>query len=304
MSYEIIYDKQFIKAKKEGQDVFVPMLYWGSNNCYEASSSRNGNGRRSRDWSNMSFITNGRIYTTLEEMILKAQQELKERTAHCEADDYFDKANYKPGDVEKHFGYYTSLAIGGSTRKTTYGAYEGLFRTGCKKALTVEELLQCGVSVVVYMYYFDEAKLKEKGLEPFRLYPKTSDEFISMVDEKMEYLKDSGYNVSISLHASEQTMKRIRREKFPIARKNQGKEYVYVNEYFNLTNENGAFLKNTRNGYRYTYDNYGGKKFGTEKEANTFKKNMSGGDKWTVTKHERRGQVLMPKIIIEKVEAL
>ena len=63
MSYEIIYDKNFIKVEQENKEtVYCPMIYAGSNNCYE--HSYNGRERRARDWSPFTHITKGKLLAT------------------------------------------------------------------------------------------------------------------------------------------------------------------------------------------------------------------------------------------------
>jgi hypothetical protein len=71
MSYEIIYNKQFLKTK-EGK--IIPIILMGSNNCTE--TSRGGRERRVRDWNicNMPYWCNHKIDYTEEELLNEVKQ--------------------------------------------------------------------------------------------------------------------------------------------------------------------------------------------------------------------------------------
>ena len=61
MSYEIIYDKQFIRMPKG----FIPMALAGSNNCYQTGSGNKM--KRSRDWGNWNCIN--KLVCTKDELL-------------------------------------------------------------------------------------------------------------------------------------------------------------------------------------------------------------------------------------------
>lgn len=264
MSYDLIYDKQFIKAEKDGKDVYFPMIYAGPSNCFEIGS-RNRCGRRVRSWENYNVLD--KKYGTLEEMLQKAN-EVRERLIERNKETLKEWPDWDVYSDER-FGYFTGLYFNGN-RKTTFGQYKGLFTTGCKKALTVEELNELGVSVNVHTSIYskeDVEKFKAAGKEEVYFYPQTSKELVEKVDELYEYLKDTPYvSFYISLDASEVTMKRIRRVKFPT--KKTKPEYKEVEEYFVICIVNvGYFYKGTRNGFRYSPYQDGGKRFVSAKAA-------------------------------------
>ena len=132
MSFEIIYDKQFIKVS---ETEFIPMILGGSNNVYEFSN--NGKERRSRSWFSLR-IGNG-LVVTRDEMIKYCEETRNNIIVSNEErinDDWYEEYD------DSEFGYWSSIAINGrSTRQTTYGQFKGLFTTGCKKALTLEQLV-------------------------------------------------------------------------------------------------------------------------------------------------------------------
>jgi hypothetical protein len=280
MSYEIIYQKQFIKAEKNGQEVFVPMIEAGSNNCYEVIRNR-----RARSWFCDTNILNGKNYGTLDEMLSSTERirnGLIERNNHTK-EQYPDWDTYN----DNSFGYYASIAIGGAhTSKTTFKQFEGIYTTGVKKALTVEKLAEYGITtrVFLYIYHNDIEKLKERGYEPFSILVNTSEELIRVLDEKNELLEGSGYRVSITFDGSEREFKDVRKT-FSKETKTVI-ERVDVTEFFTLTDDNGGyFVRNTRNGYRYSfYSTSSTKKFFSEMEAEKFRKKMKNSDRFKVTK--------------------
>lgn len=221
MSYTILYDKQFIKAEKNGEEVFFPMVYGGSNNCYECTNSTRG--RRERNWFLMSRFSDNKKYGTLEEMIACVEAEREEVIKSNELSNKhyakMGKESWCENYSDSQFGYFVALAINGATRTTSFGKYKGLFVTGCRKALTVEELKEFHVNVKIRIHIFDEEtekKFKEAGKEQKTYYPKTSNELIEVLEEVEEYLKDfPEVHFYVGIDASEYTMKHIRKIKFP-----------------------------------------------------------------------------------------
>lgn len=70
MSYEILYNKQFLRTR---EGYIIPIVLMGSNNCTEVQY--NGRERRSRDWSILSG-DNGKIEFTPEEFLGKQEKYL------------------------------------------------------------------------------------------------------------------------------------------------------------------------------------------------------------------------------------
>lgn len=209
MSYDIFYDKQFIKAEKNGQEVFIPMIYGGSSNCFDAGT-KGRDGRRSRDWDISTINLKGAYYGTQETIlnnILAYRESLIERNK--------DKEDLNDNYRDKNFGWFSALSIGSKgTWNTTFNDYKNFYMTGCKKAMTVEELNNNGISVNVYTgsYSWDKEKFEKENKEGFDTYVKTSSELISLIDEKVEYYKDSSIYFYIKINANEDKMKRMRRE--------------------------------------------------------------------------------------------
>jgi hypothetical protein len=272
MSYEIFYDKCFIKAEKDGKDVYFPMVYAGSSNCFEVG--RNGrNGRRERSWWNFKYYLNEKQYGTLEEMLAnlaayreKVIQRNKENNEGYIAE---GKADWCDEYSDERWGYFTGSSFGGGC-KVTYGQFKGIFVTGVRKAITIEELHQFGVNVHIKSFIYsdeDAKKYKEAGNKDIYFTPETSKELIEKLDELEETLKETPYvSLYITMDASEYDMKRIRREKFPT--KKTKPEYKDVDEYFVICVTGiGYLFKGTRNGFQYSPYQTGGKPFVSAKAA-------------------------------------
>lgn len=260
MSYHIYYDKQFIKAEKDGKEVFFPMMYSGDNNCYEVGTYRS-NGRRARDWGNNTYFLGGKFYGTLEEMLAGVEAYKNRIAKNSYSDDEYS---------DEKFGWYAAISFGGGCR-ATYGQFKGLFITGCKKALTVEELRDFGVTVSINSYIYSDknrAQFEAEGQKDIYFVPKTSAELVEKIEELREYIKGYSYvSLYMNMDANERTMKRIRKEKFPTKR-TRPSEYVDVDEYFVIDIKGyGYFHKATRSGFRYSPYESGGKHYINEKAA-------------------------------------
>jgi len=261
MSYEIIYDKNFLKVEDEGVEKFVPFVLTGSNNCYDMYN------RRSRSWWNWTYFTNGDGFATLETMLAKTQSERVEQMERERDEEYSDKS----------WGYYTALSFGGGCR-ATFGQYEGIFKTGCRKAVTVEQLLEySGGYVSVSSGYYDSEKLEKFGKKPFSHSVKTSEELVAKYREAEKFLEGTDLAPRIELGGGEDVGKTIRRRLF---KKPQAeKKRIEVDHCFvvkDFTNGN-YIVKATRNGY--SYSSYGkdyAKKFRLESEAKRYAKKLYG----------------------------
>ena len=237
MSYEIIYDKQFIKVK----DSYVPMVLSGSSNCYEYGN--NGKERRARSWfpfrlSNNLFINN------------EIAKRYWEDSCNDIVDRYIERFNDRKNfmdEVKSSFGYYTGIYINGN-RKTTYGNINGIFKTGIEKALTIEQLKEVNVNVIVKSGYISS---DNKDIKPFSKVVDNEDQFFDAVKECEEYLKNTKISTTVEFSGMyDDKPKYIRRKFFP----KKPKELVKTNTIHNIITSNGAYVyKSTRGGYNYTY---------------------------------------------------
>ena len=255
MSYEIAYDKQFIKVS---ENQFIPMVLSGSNNCTEFT---NGHERRARSWYPWNLGSKS-VYSK-EELIEYCEitrQNIIDSNNRKEKDSWWEPYS------DSNFGYWVGLAIGGSTHKTTYGRFKGIFETGCRKALTVEQLVDNYVSVIVRNVYYTKSDQDKLGLEPFYRKVETGEELLAAIVEFNEIFKGTNQRAITSFTGmGENTTKYLRLKYFKTAKKD--KVELDVKHYFTIVTPNKEFLvRKLRNGYRYTWYPY--IKIRTEAEAN------------------------------------
>jgi hypothetical protein len=171
MSYQIIYNKQFIKVNDHQ---VLPLLCQGSNNCYDYT-----NRKRTRDWGN-TFAHNptGLIANKCDiiESLRTMQHNFKE--------------NY-PDYKDVHFGYFEGVALyGHHTSKTTFNMYFNVYKSGMKNAKTIEELRNQNVTVTMFVSnYSKETILKaNKAVLPEVTFEST-EHMVATINEWVEYYK-------------------------------------------------------------------------------------------------------------------
>ena len=263
MSYEIIYDKQFVKVNEK---TFIPMILSGSNNCTEYSPS--GRERRERSWGNLSFLLSGGLAGSMEEM-LKKQAKYRADKIEQYPDEYTDS----------QFGYYSSLSFGGGC-KATYGQYTGIVKTGCKKALTVEQLAENNVTITIYTWNDEETQRKIGSLEPLRFKPNSTQELEDfLIGTAPKYLHLTRLYARFN-GMQENTPKRIRRKYFAkekTERQEVRSKIGYTIKITNKDNSSYGYLYSFRGGsFRYSPYNDGGQQFLIKKDAETIANKMKG----------------------------
>lgn len=264
MSYSIIYDQQFVKLSN---GKFIPMILSGDNNVYEVGT-RNRVGKRSRDWSCWYVHHNSVGIYSADELISYVngvrESEIKNREERKKIEPDTDLYD------DKHFGWNTGLAVKGTCRTTTFGNYKGVFVTGMRKALTIEQLKELGVTLYIGTEWYHNDVLKNRGVEPFS-FSINNEEDLQTAIQKAE---ECGYACRLTFRGMyDGKMKRIREKLFP--RNKREKEAVAVKGYYVISitkkdtqNFVGYFFKSGRlGGFKfYGYKNYG-KRFLTEKKA-------------------------------------
>lgn len=280
MSSDILYDKQFIKAK----EFYFPILLSGSSNCFECGTG-NRNGRRSRSWWNHTYVCGeGQPpYATREQIMARLQQLRDDKKK--QSDDYYanlltngetpEQAAWAKYD-DNRFGYHTAIRIGSGG--TTFNQYKSFYKTGMDKALTMEQLTEEKIRVIVATNNWTDFDKKESnevikaralGIEllPDEV-PFTTQGLLEVVDKFIAHYQSTGIGFTINFgHCNktfEEKIRCIREKYFPKSKKEY--EYVEVDHYFSIECNVGYFVKRTRRGYKYTYYPY--LKFATEREAN------------------------------------
>lgn len=296
MSYEIIYNRLFVKLEKDNIPVFIPMLFWGSNNCTQ--TSRRGREIRERSWSNIKSVTNHKTFAT-EKDILKSIDDyrLEKIKSGEESAKQWNDSSFIYDD--KRFGWHASIALyGKGTSGTSFASWKNLFKIGMEKAMTVEELLNENVNVTLHVSTYSADEIKKAGLEVKEDVTFTSTEQAVEVIEKYEaYYKGVAPDCLYVNFGSEWSVERlIANNRRKNKRGHKEKKRVEVESCFVLGNSKGFFVKYTKRGYKYSYDtdSYMVKKFLTAKEAEKkLKKMRSASEGWQVIKVNEKTTVYM-----------
>jgi hypothetical protein len=279
LSYEIIYSKQFVKLRRTKE--VIPMLLAGSNNCFDYPTYEHPKGRRARDWSNDRYYNRkGKISEKPEVIVKNLDAELNRRIRNR-----YHKED-KPADIRNHFGYYASLAIAGrGTRGTSWNLYRSQYVNGIKNALTIDELDKLGVNLYFHTITFGDEPTD--GI-PKSVNLKTEQQYFIELKKWRTWQAGNGKSFWVSFHplSIDRVLERLRA---PKCRTPRAKTTVDQDHYYVLTDGYYALLKYTRRGYRYSYSKSGGKRFMTEKVAETYRQQLvkNGRYKADIWKVER-----------------
>lgn len=262
MCYSIIYGAQFLKADKNGETVYFPIVLIGDNNVYDWSG--NGRQRRARSFTNLTHYTGGKPFATAE-TILNSVDQTRIQIIDRNKEDQKNYDNLISVYSDSSYGWFASISLYGKhTSNTSFNNFRNVFVKGIKNALTIEELLNAGIRISIATSYYSTKKLNELGLDQFEIYPKTTQELLQTIAEKEKYLAGSGIGFYVTLRGNEEILKDLKPKKAPKAPKQQ-KE---VNEYFVILFENGYYFnKLTSRKLHFTYPNTVCKKFATKKQA-------------------------------------
>ena len=294
MSYEIVYNRLFVKLEKDNIPVFIPMLYWGSNNCTQMSSR--GREIRERSWSNIKRVTNGKTFAT-EKDILKSIDDyrLERIKSGEESAKQWNDSSFIYDD--KRFGWHTSIALyGKGTSGTSFASWKNLFKIGMEKAMTIEELLNEDVNITLHVSTYSADEIKKAGLEVKEDVTFTSTEQAIEVIEKYEAYYKGVASLYITFGSEWSVERLLQRKRKENKRGHKEKKRVEVESYFVLGNKHGFFVKYTSRGYKYSYDtdSYMVKKFLTDKEAEKkLKKMRSASEGWKIIKVNEKATVLV-----------
>jgi len=264
MSYDIIYNKQFVKLRKTKE--VIPMLLAGPSNCFEIGTGGR-NGRRVRSWDNLRYYNRkGKISEKPELILSKLDAELNRiiRRHRGSKED-------KPADIRNHFGYYASIVVGsGHCGGTSWPLYRSQFSNGIKSALTIEELDELGVNLNIYYHSYNGDSPNGK---PASIDIKTEQQYFAEIKKWKEWQKTGGKMFYLTLHPSntDAVLRRLRASKRKPPRE---KTRVEQDHYFVLTDGHYSLIKYTSRGYRYSWSKSSGKKFRTEEIAEKYRQQL------------------------------
>jgi hypothetical protein len=263
VSYEIIYNKQFVKLRKTGE--VIPIFLSGSNNCFDVRPDGR-TGRRARDWSVTRYYNRKGKFSEKPALILKKLDAELNKVIR----DHRGRDGIKPAHIRDHFGYYTSLAVGsGSCGGTSWNMYRSQFANGIKNALTVEELAKLGVTL-----YFYAVTIKDNpnGV-PAQRDIATEREYFTELKKWRAWHDGNGKSFWLSFHPhdTDSVLERLRAGK-PKAQNE--KTSVEQDHYFVLIDGSNVLVRYTSQGFQYSFYKGNGKRFRTEKEAENYRQRL------------------------------
>jgi hypothetical protein len=266
MSYSIIYDKQFINVGQtdEGENLYIPFILSGDNNCWE--TRYRGRDRRARSWHIFSYITDGNVYATKQQMldsmederkllierIKKENQEIKvrnERIAFLNAiENPTEEQQAELNKLSKYWktveelysdakwGWYAALQIGTSaTYNTTFRQYQNIVNYGVKNALTLDQLRNKG-----YRLTYDNSKEDNTYIIPI-----IDKDDVDKVKASTDF---NIYNFHINFWDDAECVRELRNFYFPKPVSNTIIKKEYVVKF------NGKYvIKRTKRGIYYSY---------------------------------------------------
>jgi len=258
----------------------------GSNNCYDYPSYGHSRGRRVRSWGNAPWYNRkGKISEKPEVIVKNLDAELNKyiRNRHFPKED-------KPADVRNRFGYFAAVAISGrGTRGTSWNAWRSQFTNGIKNALMIEELVKLGVHL--YFHGSTWGDQPNDGM-PQSVYLETEPQYFAELKKWRAWKDGNGKSFWLDFrpHDTDAVLDRLRKPGQEARRKaRREKTEVQQDHYFVLTGGGGNLVKYTRRGYRYSLSQSGGKRFMTEKAAETYRQQLlkNGRYKAEIWKVER-----------------
>ena len=266
MSYDIALDKQFIKTK---DNRFIPMALIACSNLTEGYGK---NERMVRSWSSLTGTQ------------LMTEQEL---------------LDYWKEKMDSHMEYYKTgkdnILWGMGFRIQGLSSYDDALnwiKTGCRKAISFEQLGRYSIQFTGYHEYGDKSKVVD-GIEPFDIAYSNEERFLEKlneVDGKFDREKGGLY---IHAHWSEDFGKIMRKQYF--ARNKKQREQKMVDHYFTIVLDGYGYLKrHTARGAKYT--NFGPHlKFEDKAKAERLVKkyNEKYSNKYYVEKVDRPATILV-----------
>jgi len=232
MSYEIMYDKKFIKI--DGS--YIPLVLAGSNNCWDGN-------KRARNWGLFfDFFSDDIIFKG--ESIIKLLNE----NLNNDLDD---------------------ISINNKSSKDLVINY---YKNGLKNAMTIEEILErYSTNFQVIIQYYDE-KIEpyyERYVDIKREYVNTTEHLKSLLDFYFKEIKNNDKKVYLTLRFSGDDKLQLK-YKYKMQRKEARKNIVKEKNYVVLMQDFGYVYKMTSRGVQYTSYKTGAMTFEKEKEATKY----------------------------------
>lgn len=216
MSYEICYEKQFIKL---AEDSYLPMFLTGSNNDWDAFNLN----KRARSWKLANWF--------LGSSAIASKQDMLDMTV-VERDKILSTAKNvnEQDDIIKHFGRYNLMAAGGKALDaTSFGVYQGIVKGGCKYALTIEQICQIGAFSFSVSRYPKSGVLEKYNIsaEMEDFYPKTTVELLGFIQKHNDAIVDGVLLVHVGISDDIKDFRTRRNIFFPKIKRTILKDFAY-----------------------------------------------------------------------------
>lgn len=304
MSYQIYYDKQFVRLGNQ----YIPMSLDGSNNCTE---THNGYERRERNWNCRDYYFKslglGQFFAT-SEIIFSSLNQWIEKQVKSSLDSEYREPHEDADYIKKHWGYYTGESFGGGCSSLSLDQYLNWWKSGIKNAMTIEQLDNIGVHLEFSCFQWHSysyslpvpqtniIKTEEQFYIELKVWQDWAKECLITEDAKTFhpsiYLHFAGHNSDYVTNA----LKRYRSQNRKVTVR--PKIDVEQDHYFALYMENHGYLsKYTSRGFKYiSYQSTSSKIFRTEKLAEKYrqdliKKNRHLAQDWIVKKVELNNKI-------------
>jgi hypothetical protein len=232
MSYEIMYDKKFIKI--DGS--YIPLVLAGSNNCWDGN-------KRERKW--------GLFFDFFsDDIIFKGESIIKLLNENLNNDlDYISINNKSSKDLVINY-----------------------YKNGIKNALTIEEALDRYTSLFqVVIQYYDE-KIEpyyERFVDIKREYVNSTEQLKDLISYYKEIKKSHNKKVYLTLRFSGNDKLKLN-YKYKMLRKENQKNIIKEKNFVVLMKDYGFVIKMTSKSVQFTpYKNYA-MTFEKEKEATKY----------------------------------
>ncbi len=252
MSYDIVYGKCFVKLN---EDSFIPIIVYGSSNCYEYTYSSRGNTqRRERGFSNWGQWNGGQS----KEIVTRSDVENKlkiwdedVRQTNLRYKEQGIGVNSDPTRIDGLFKY--------GSKTFTMKGFKLFIKHGIKTAKTIEEIREAGLSLKVRAYKYNQPIIVED-------YPKTTIEFFEIYAKAKEFCKENeGYRIDIYFtNTVDYVLK-----KFKVGRKRTYVNKSELKEYFIIRNNNTGYYysRGTKKGLYWTTSKGFSNVYKTQKDA-------------------------------------
>lgn len=234
MSYEIIYQREFLKIS-DGR--IIPLVLSGSNNCWQPSY--NGKWKRERNWFPIYMQSGEKPAITPDALMNKISK-------------------YVPSDYQQHF-----MRNG---KWVDDNAFVRFFENGIKKAKTLEELhdeLVCKEYLEGDLYFYDDKHNPHTVFKGIMTSTKELEDFLKDVDK---HFAENNLNTPLYLYLGFSSGNELIKKKKP------RKKHERLEEFYAITTQFGYVSKISRWGLHQTYSTTFAKQFKTEAKARKWMK--------------------------------